>query len=328
MGFPVPPGENVPAWLVDAAKLGDLFTRLNRALQRPPSFSRAIDPSLLAFNRSSIRDSVVTVADAAKSTHVELRQALAGFETHAIDRAHQARLTALVNELTTLWSVRATMTLGMRRSAVLRRLLNDPAPDLLGVIQREDDENSHSAVLRWLFDPRKAPKLAPVALRCLVTRFREALTWRSAVRDGIALGCVSVRREVVIGHDMGQDDNKDRIDLVISGPDFVIGIENKVWALEHDEQTHSYTRWLDSLRVPLRAGIFLTPSGMPAASSSFRPLSYLELTGFLLEAPTIDTISPREERVLAGYLHTLRRRILRAEFNAILEMEGSHERTQ
>jgi hypothetical protein len=47
------------------------------------------------------------------------------------------------------------MTLGMRRSAVLRRLLGDPAPDLLGVIRREDDENSHSDVLRWLLDPRE-----------------------------------------------------------------------------------------------------------------------------------------------------------------------------
>jgi hypothetical protein len=32
MGFPVPTGENVPVWLVDAAKLGDWFTRLTHAL--------------------------------------------------------------------------------------------------------------------------------------------------------------------------------------------------------------------------------------------------------------------------------------------------------
>jgi hypothetical protein len=322
MGFPVPPGQNVPAWLVDAGKLEELLTRLTHALERPPSFSASLNPSLLAYDRASIGDSISAVSESARQTHVELRQALTAFSTASVDRAHQARLTSLVNELTTLWSVRATMTLGMRRSAVLRRLLGDPAPDLLGVIRREDDENSHSDVLRWLLDPRKAPKLAPVALRALVGRFREAERWRTALAEGIALGCVSVRREVIVGYDMGQDENRARIDLVVSGPDFVIGIENKVWSLEHDEQTHSYSRWLDSLRVPLKAGIFLTPSGMPAASSSFRPFSYLELVGCLLEAPTADTISPREERVLAGYLHTLRRRILRAEFNAILELEG------
>jgi len=33
MGFPISPGQNVPAWLVDATSFGDLLTRLNTALQ-------------------------------------------------------------------------------------------------------------------------------------------------------------------------------------------------------------------------------------------------------------------------------------------------------
>jgi hypothetical protein len=273
MGFPVPPGENVPSWLVNATAFGDLLERLTSALERPPSFSGSLDPSLLAFNRTSVRDSIAMVADAAGSAHVELRQALAEFKTHTIDRAHHERLTSLVNELTTLWSVRATMTLGFKRSTVLQRQLGDPAPDLLGILQREDDENSHSAVLRWLLDPRKAPALAPVALRCLVSRFPEPDAWRSALHDGIALGCVNVRREVVIGHDLDDNGNRDRIDLVVSGPDFVIGIENKVWSLEHDEQTHSYTRW------------------RPPRAAQSRRLSYAERHAG--PARGLDRISPR-----------------------------------
>ena len=109
-------------WLVDAKQFSALLERHQSALQRPPSFSGSLNPSLLAFDRASIHDSIAAVADSAQHTHVDLRRALAGFETHAIDRAHQARLTSLVNELTTLWSVRATMTLGLRRSAVLRRI--------------------------------------------------------------------------------------------------------------------------------------------------------------------------------------------------------------
>ena len=38
--------------------------------------------------------------------------------------------------------------------------------------------------------------------------------------------------------------------------------------------------------------------------------------------------TPRAPRPLAGYLKTLHRRILRAEFNAILDMEGDHERIE
>ena len=86
MGFPVSPGLNVPAWLVDAAELDVLLTRLQRALERPPSFSSSLNPSLLGFDRTTVRDSVASVADAAKSAHVELRQALAEFKMHTIDR--------------------------------------------------------------------------------------------------------------------------------------------------------------------------------------------------------------------------------------------------
>jgi hypothetical protein len=130
MGWAQESGRNVPSWLVDATSFGELLTRLNSALQRPPSFSGSVNPSLLAYNRSSIRDSIVAVAESAEHTHLGLRQALAGFETASIDRAHQARLTSLVNELTTLWSVRATMTLGVRRSAEEHALCKkDASPD-------------------------------------------------------------------------------------------------------------------------------------------------------------------------------------------------------
>ena len=121
MGFSVAPGLNVPPWLVDATQFSDLLTRLQSALQRPPSFSGSLNPSLLAYDRAGIRDSIAAVADSAQHTHVELRQALTSFATASIDRAHQARLTSLVNELTTLWSVRATMTLGMRRTRLRQR---------------------------------------------------------------------------------------------------------------------------------------------------------------------------------------------------------------
>ena len=136
MGFPVPPGDNVPAWLVNATELGDLFERLTRALQRSPSFSGATNPSLLGVDRASVRDSIARVADAAESAHVELRQAFAEFKAHSIDRAHQQRLTSLANELTTLWSVRATMTLGTRRERARAVAWIGPLNEAGHVLQR------------------------------------------------------------------------------------------------------------------------------------------------------------------------------------------------
>ena len=75
-------------------------------------------------------------------------------------------------------------------------------------------------------------------------------------------------------------------------------------------------------------GHFLSPSGMPAASPQFRALSYLDLVACLLDAHAADNLTPQERQVMAGYLKTLQRRILRPEFNAILDMEGDHERIE
>jgi hypothetical protein len=214
------------------------------------------------------------------------------------------------------------MTLGIRRATVLRRLLDQAAPDILGVLGRENDEGSHSDIVRWLLDPREASELAPITLCSLVSHFREREKWRKAIRDAVALGSLTVRRDVAIAGETAGDETDLSIDLVVSGPDFVIGIENEISVTER-EPSESSARWLAALPVSLRAGIFLTPSGTASRSSAFQSLSYLELVACLLEAPSAATISLREERVLAGYLQTLERRILRVEFGALREMERS-----
>ena len=167
--------------------------------------------------------------------------------------------------------------------------------------------------------------LAPAALLALATHFDDAEHWKERVRRGVAADQVVIRREFVIGRASDQPDDLSRIDLVVWGPDFVIGIENKVWSLEHSEQTQTYWRWLCSLGLA-HAGVFLTPAGDHASCGGFRCLSYLDLLACLLEAPARGTISPGERTVLAGYVKTLATRILKAELRAL--NGGSHERSQ
>jgi len=50
--------------------------------------------------------------------------------------------------------------------------------------------------------------------------------WAAAVTAALRIDCVTVRREYTLGLEW-QAFGLDRIDLVISGPDFVIAIENK-----------------------------------------------------------------------------------------------------
>jgi hypothetical protein len=154
----------------------------------------------------------------------------------------------------------------------------------------------------------------------MVRRFEQPEIWADKLHGAMATGTISVRREFVYGREWAGTDDLDRIDLLISGPSFVIAIETKLWATEHNEQTVSYWEWLQS--VPgLRAGVFLTPTGESASCPDFRPLSFMELLALLLDAPTNGTASQSEEFVLASYLKTLSKTALRGELR-VLQREG------
>ena len=230
-------------------------------------------------------------------------------------REDAERLRDFISTLRSAVWGRVETALGPRKLGVLRRLLTHPAPDILGVLGRANDENSHSEVLRWLLDPKDARGVAPSALRALVATLDDAQGWQQLVATAANHDSLSVRREYAFGREWATG-SLDRIDIVITGPGFVIAIENKVAAAEHDNQTHAYWEWLSSLQVR-RAGFFLSPSGIAARCSSFRPLSYLDLLACLLEGPAVEAIGPDEETVLAGYAKTLAKHVLRTELTAI-----------
>jgi hypothetical protein len=126
-----------------------------------------------------------------------------------------------------------------------------------------------------------------------------------------------VRREVTIGREWAEEESADRLDLLISGPRFVLAIENKLWAREHTRQTDSYWRWLSRLPI-LHGGLFLSPTGRAPLSPGFRPVSYLDLLACLLEGPaTGATLGEAERIVLISYIRTLATRVLRIELRTI-----------
>jgi hypothetical protein len=324
--------RSTPAWAIDAPNFRRFLDQLGLALRRPPSAK--LSSLALGGDARRVSESLRLIANAARDTQVDVDTALAARPGSFSDSTQAARLAELVTELSGLWRVRVAMAIRPRRVTLLRSLLREPAPDFLGIIRKEHDENAHSDVLRWLLDPNTAPTIAPVALHALVSRLPNKDEWRSALQAGLALRCIYVRREMVIGNDLKENENRDRIDLMIEGPGFVLGIENKVFADEHEGQTRSYTRWLRALgrttfagNPKLVAGLFLSPSGGLAGSSLFSSLSYLELCACLLDVPAADLLTS-ERQVLAGYMKTLQGRILRAEFQALLHMEGEYERLE
>jgi hypothetical protein len=308
----------VAPWDIDPDALRTTLDELRKHLQRPIFVAPALDRVHYASDFDRVHSSLQEVLNGLANIDLDARRALSSVSRPSVDGELAKRLGGLLSDLSNGWYKLVAARLSPQRMEALRRLLAHESPDWLSMLHRKDDENAHSDVLCWLLDQRKAPNVAPRVLNGLVDYFETPDAWREAVQRGIQSNCISVRREFVYGREWSADESRDRIDLVVSGPGFVFAIENKLWAAEHEGQTEAYWQWLSGLRG-LRGGLFLSPSGVPPRCSYFRPLSYLQLLGCLLDAPaTVEApITAQEEHVLGAYVKTLARTALRCEIRAI-----------
>lgn len=312
---------------VDAGDLRTTLDRLRAALDRP-SAAPSMAAGALVHDRRAVAESLRFVVERLGAINLTAVQALSGVVREYRTAQDAGKLREVFEGLRRGWECRVRDVLGLDKVPIVDRLLSSPAPDLLRILGKEGDENAHSDLIAWLLDPRKAPVVAPHALRRLAARLDDEL-WRSKIADAVATDSLSVRREVKIAREFSDGSDLDRVDITISGPGFILAIENKVWSREHGDQTQVYWSWLAPMRC-LRGGLFMSPSGMTAACSEFKPLSYLELVSCLVEGPSIAPISQSEEIVLASYLKTLAREIIDVEMRAVRELarRGDHERTQ
>lgn len=160
--------------------------------------------------------------------------------------------------------------------------------DFLGVLRRQRDELAHPRMIAWLLDPCAYHGLGTRVLRGVVekvfgpesgSRFERARTMCEVpLVDG-------------------------RLDIVVEGAGFYLVIENKVDALEAEEQCAYYSRHL-----PTEARcILLSPDGRTAGgATTFKSLRYTELASILREALAASP-DGAGRRVAECYLDTLDR---------------------
>lgn len=308
---------------LEAESLRSTLDNLRTALARP-LIAPAVSTGALVHDRHAIADSLRDILDRLGSVDLTAVRALSGVMQEYRTSGDAERLREVFAGLQHGWQQRVRHVLGVDKVPIVARLLASPAPDVLRMLGKEDDENAHSDLIAWLLDPHRAPVIAPHALRRLVSRLDDD-NWRSRVADAVATDSLSVRREVVIAREFADGADLSRVDLTISGPGFILAIENKVWSSEHSDQTQTYWDWMEPMRC-LRGGVFLSPSGMTAACSAFKPISYLELVSCLIEGASIAPISDSEEIVLASYLKTLAREIIQVEMRAVRELAAGMER--
>ncbi|MFP4181775.1 MAG: PD-(D/E)XK nuclease family protein, partial [Thiohalospira sp.] len=173
-------------------------------------------------------------------------------------------------------------------------------------ISRFDDENRHSRFIASLLDPQGEHGQGSLFLEFFV----EALPIQGIDTDRLSEW--AVRTEVAFSKDRG------RIDILLSGPDGIIGIENKVFAQESDGQLASYTAALADYPQKDAHLVFLTPEGRePAEKISTEDVNLVECAYDPDASPSLgawlercrDAVSeiPRLEIILTQYIEIIRR---------------------
>lgn len=307
---------------VDAAELRSTLDRIKAAVGTPTGLAH-VATAALAHDRGAVAASLRDVLSHLDSVDLKALQAVSGM-VHEYRAEHTAaKLRDLFARLQDGWRGRVTAMLGADRVPVVSKLLRSPSPDLLRILGKEDDENAHSDLIAWLLTPRKAPTIAPVALSRLTARLSDP-SWQRRIGDSIRVGSLSIRREVVIAREFCGGTDRGRVDICVSGPEFILAIENKVWSREHSDQTHGYWNWIEPMHG-LRGGLLLSPSGVAARCPNFQAVSYLELVSCLVEAAAYHPITEAEEIVLGSYLKTLARSIVRVEMRAVRELASTEQ---
>lgn len=298
---------------LDVEGLRGALERLSTVVGEPSRGTvRWVRPQDQARVVGSLKELVRLLGQSDLSTRRALIGAIPGRAAHS----RAAELTQTIAQLSSLLSRHYASTFAGDDLRRLRSLLEFPAPDFLHALGRAEDENSHSDVLAYLFNPRCAPGTAPVALSRLAELLPEPARWSACFSQAVNRDELSVRRELQIGRFSTEDPKAlDRVDIVISGRTFVLAIENKVRAREHNRQTETYWEWLAGI-PGLKAGVFLSPEGFRAHSEHFIAMSYRKLAWcFLGETPGR---TPEEEVMLSAYFKAVFGQVLRHNVGKIL----------
>lgn len=321
--------SGAPTWLVDTPRLRDTLDGLRHALTAPAPRAVFRAGETLVHDRIAVADSLREVLARLDAIDLAATRALSGVVREYRPEPQAAILRALVNDLRGALRLNILARLGRPRINAIERFLSSEAPDVLRILGREDDENAHSDLIAWLLNPRRAPIIAIHALRQLTAVLPDAADWAASLADAVADDAVSVRRELVLAREFSLGDDLARVDIVISGPRFVLAIENKVWTKEHSDQTTTYWHWLSTMgdRV-LKAGILLSPAAQTPSSEYFVGMPYLALVGALVEGATRAALTETEELVLASYLKTLARHIIPVEMRVAREIAALKEPTK
>lgn len=196
---------------------------------------------------------------------------------------------------------------------------------LFNIIHSERNENRHSAFLCWLLNPEGSHELKNEPLKKLLSLYASKMCGKN-IENNLLTGeydFVEVNEctnEKVL-RDLTHGNERRRIDIWIDVTikvdntvyELPIIIENKIYALEHGDQTKSYHMAVEAFCMqkekegvkccPIE--IFLTPERSQCGCESFTHISYQELLDFVIEPVEDMSRDPRSRIVIQDYIKNL-----------------------
>ncbi len=184
--------------------------------------------------------------------------------------------------------------------------LTAPAFNVFSVLGLSRFEvRTHSAMLAQLFNPKGSHGQQFIFLNSFIDLCGRKYPDFPLPFDNIDSGHWNIVVEKIIP--------EGRIDILIQSPDLgcVFVIENKIDALEQEQQLSRYGLWMDSVvnEYPTQALIFLTIRGDKSISHGdypYFPLSYRGDITTWLDGVTPDIQAPNVREVVSQYLNLIR----------------------
>ena len=158
----------------------------------------------------------------------------------------------------------------------------------LKLFNLELDENSHSNIIAWLFDPYETHSQGNIFFKAFLDYFDYEATYADYEYQ-------------VIREFSGQESI---VDILVYSKEFIFYIENKVLSLEGDNQTDrefsDMIRLAASLNIEEKKShaIYLSPSGIRPQNENFKAISYLELARSM--ETTLESIASKYIRLFLG----------------------------
>ncbi len=133
------------------------------------------------------------------------------------------------------------------------------------------EETRHSAIIAALLDPRGTHGLGSKSLKIFLQK---------AGLSEFAEYCddCEVQTEVKICAGSCTENRERRMDIVISGHDLCVVIENKTGTVDHYKQLADYRNWLNSMKVSYKALLYLTYNGNEASDDNISEGDYIRIS--------------------------------------------------